>query len=112
MIYCDKDFIANKIKTARKNANLIQSELAEKIGISEKHLSKIETGKNFPALDNFLKIAEVLNLTLEDFGVKTNKPLSQETEALLKIILSASDDEIKAYLSVIQNINSMVKSKK
>jgi len=107
MIYCDKEFIAEKIKKARKKADLKQSELAERIGISEKHLSKIETGKNFPALDNFLKMAEILNFTLDDFGIKTEQVISKEKEQLLKIILSASDEEIKAYLGIIQNINSI-----
>ena len=57
MLYFDKTFIADKIKYRRKKLGLTQSELAEKIGISEKHLSKIETGKNYPSLDNFFKIA-------------------------------------------------------
>ena len=47
MFYCDKKFIGNVIKTFRKKSKIKQSELAEKIGISEKHLSKIETGKNY-----------------------------------------------------------------
>ena len=47
---------SDKIKRAREVMKMTQYELAEKIGISEKHLSKIETGKNYPALDTFLKI--------------------------------------------------------
>mgnify|MGYP002624546757 CR=1 FL=1 len=39
--------IAKIIRNARRDANLTQLELAEKIGISEKHMSKIETGKSF-----------------------------------------------------------------
>lgn len=108
MIYCDKDFIADKIKTARKKAKLKQSELAEKIGISEKHLSKIETGKNFPALDNFLKMIEVLNLNLEDFGIKIVSETSKEKEQLLKIILLADDEQIKAYLDIILNVKNII----
>ena len=49
----DKKVIAQIIQDSRRKAGLKQSELAEKIGISEKHLSKIETGKNYPALDTF-----------------------------------------------------------
>ena len=58
----DKKYIAQILQNARKRKHLKQSELAEIIGISEKHLSKIETGKNYPSLDNFLKIIEVLGL--------------------------------------------------
>lgn len=108
MIYCDKDFIAEKIKTARKKAKLKQSELAEKIGISEKHLSKIETGKNFPALDNFLKIVEILNLNLDDFGINVSSGTSKEKEQLLKIILSADDEQVKAYLDIVLNVKNIM----
>ena len=60
MMDIDKKLIAKVIQEARRNAKMTQYELAEKIGISEKHLSKIETGKNYPALDTFLKILSVL----------------------------------------------------
>lgn len=109
MIYSDKKFIAEKIKKARKKVNLKQSELAEKIGISEKHLSKIETGKNFPALDNFLKLVEVLNLNLNDFGINISSSISKEKEQLVKIILSSSAEETKAYLDIILNVRNISK---
>jgi transcriptional regulator with XRE-family HTH domain len=111
MIYSDKGFIAEKIKKARKNAKLKQSELAERIGISAKHLSKIETAKNFPALDNFLKMVEVLNLSLDDFGIKLPQETNKDKEQLLKIILSADNSEIKAYLDIILNFRRVVKTK-
>ena len=109
MICIDKEFIANKIKIARKKAGLKQSELAEKIGISEKHLSKIETAKNFPALDNFLKIVEVLNLSLEDFGINIPQNINKEKEQLLKIILSASDEQIESYLDIVSNVKNIIR---
>lgn len=112
MIYCDKEFVAEKIKNARKKAKLKQSELSEKIGISEKHLSKIETGKNFPALDNFLKIAEILNLSLDDFGVNTKQSPNKDRDQLLKLILSANDSEIKAYLDIVLNVKNIMHSGK
>ena len=40
----NKETIAKVIKNKRQESNLTQIELAEKIGISEKHMSKIETG--------------------------------------------------------------------
>ena len=57
-MYINKEIVARVIQNARRKAKLTQAELAEKVGISEKHLSKIETGKNYPALDTFLKILD------------------------------------------------------
>lgn len=112
MIYEDKKFIGKTIQTIRKKANIKQSELAEKIGISEKHLSKIETGKNFPSLDNFLKMAEVLKFNLEDFGIQTKSDTNKYRQNLLKIAYTSSDFEAKSYCEIIEMLNKIMKSKK
>lgn len=112
MFYNDKEFIGKTIQNIRKKANIKQSELAEKIGISEKHLSKIETGKNFPSLDNFFKMAEVLNFSLEDFGINSDKQENEYKQALLKIAYSSSDKEAKSYCEIIETLNKIIKLNK
>ena len=103
----DKEYIAKIIQDSRRKAKLTQADLAEKIGISEKHLSKIETGKNYPALDTFLKILSTLNLTLGDFGIHnsldddSNKMAFSDFETL-KSLLSCmifihSQDSIEVF---------------
>ena len=56
----DKKFIADKIKEFRKKAGLTQTELAQKIGIGEKQISKIENYTNLPSLTTFFKIIDYL----------------------------------------------------
>lgn len=97
----DKKYVANIIQTERKKIGLKQSELAEKIGISEKHLSKIETGKNFPALDTFFKIVNVLNLSLGDFGFYTKTNDNSNRLLLQNIINNSSDKQIDVYTDII-----------
>ena len=82
-----------------------KSELGEKVGISEKHISKIETGKNYPALDNFLKIIEVLNLSLDDFGVVIEGQKSQKKDYIHKIINSSNEKQLDFYSDIIDTIN-------
>lgn len=112
MLYDDKKFIGKTIQTLRKKANVRQCELAEKIGISEKHLSKIETGKNLPSLDNFLKMATVLEFSLEDFGVKSNNYNNEYKQTLLKIAYSASEKEAKSYCEIINTLDKIIKYNK
>ena len=112
VIYTDKEFIGKTLQTIRKHAKIKQSELAEKIGISEKHLSKIETGKNLPSLDNFLKMAQVLKFSLEDFGIKSNTYDGKYKQTLLKIAYSASDYEAESYCAIIDTLNKIIKTKK
>lgn len=97
----DKKYVAKVIQNARKNANLTQAELAEKIGISEKHLSKIETGKNYPALDTFIKILNILNLTLGDFGFYNISDSYPNKTFLQNIINTSSKKQIDAYADIM-----------
>ena len=105
----DKIYIATILKNARKRSNLKQSQLAEITGISEKHLSKIETGKNYPSLDNFLKMVEILNISLSDLGINNKNTDSKEKEELIKIINTSSQNQIEAYLDIVRSAKRHVK---
>ncbi len=50
------------LRKLRKEANLTQDELSEKLEISQKHLSKIETGSQFASAQLISKIANVLKI--------------------------------------------------
>lgn len=108
MLYDDKKFIGSVIRNARKNMGLSQAELSEKIGMTDKNLGNIENGKQFPQVNNFLKIMEELQLTVEDFGSRIYPKTSNADIELLKIILSASKKENDVYLSVIKALKSNV----
>lgn len=97
----DKKTIAQIIQDARRKMGLTQAGLAEKIGINEKHLSKIETGKYYPALDTFLKILDTLNLTLGDFGLQNVSETCKSKMFLQKVIETSSEKQLDACAEVI-----------
>ena len=66
----------NYICKLREDKNLTQGELADKLDVSDKSISKWENGQAFPRIDTFEKLASALDTTIED-------------------ILSASKDGIK-----------------
>ncbi len=51
--------------TARKNSGLTQKELAEKSGIAQGDISKLEKGLKNPSLKTLEKIANALGMTLK-----------------------------------------------
>ena len=108
-MYDDKEFIGKTLQEIRKRAKMTQSELAERVGISDKHLSKIETGKNLPSLNNFLKMAEVMKFSLDEFGIKSKISENNLKEKLLKAIYSASDKELAAYSKIIVTLDEIIK---
>lgn len=54
--------IGKRIHKYRTMADLTQEQLSEKIGISQKHLSRIEQGYHNPRFDMIIKIAKELHV--------------------------------------------------
>ena len=52
--------IGSLIKAKRKEMGYTQSELADKVGISAQHCSRIERGEYIPSLQTFLVIVDVI----------------------------------------------------
>ena len=50
---------------ARKKCNMTQKELAERTGIDQSDISKIETGNANPALSTLKRLAEGMNMILK-----------------------------------------------
>lgn len=100
MFLDDKKKIGRIIQFYRKKRGLTQAELSEKADISEKHLSKIETGLHFPSISAFFRIREVLDIRLEEFGVHINSSSeSPERQELLKYIFDMNEIETSYMLS-------------
>ena len=77
----DKKIIGNKFKEYRKSKQLTQFELAEKVGLNEKQISRIEAGLNYPTYLTFVKLLDVLDVNILDFvqsAPLTNNPLQDE----------------------------------
>lgn len=53
-----------RIRELRKSRKLTQEQLAEFLGIDQKHISLIELGKSYPSLDRLARIAESLHVSL------------------------------------------------
>lgn len=57
---------SEKLKDIRKKEGLSQEQLAEKIGVSRQAITKWETGKGLPDVDNMVIIAEIFKTTLDE----------------------------------------------
>ena len=57
--------LAIKLKEYRTDDNLTQSDLAEKLDVSDKKISKWELGETYPSKKNMLKLSDVLGMSLE-----------------------------------------------
>lgn len=56
----DKKKLGKKIKLARVELDLNQTEFAEKIGAKQKSISRYENGLSMPSIETLVKISKVL----------------------------------------------------
>ncbi len=105
----NKSAIGKIIQKLRKDKNLTQEELAEKIDLSTNYLSKVERGLSVLNAEAFLKMADVLKFSLEDFGINTTSKLDASKNELINKILSSSDKEIKAYSELLNTLGMISK---
>lgn len=67
MMKLDKEIIGKKIRQIRIERGFSQEKLSEKIDISPRHMCTIENGNSIPSLETFVKIAEILDIDINDF---------------------------------------------
>lgn len=57
--------LADTIKKYRKENNLSQDELAEKLGVSRQSISLWETGQTQPTIDNIVALSKIFNISAD-----------------------------------------------
>ena len=73
-----------KIKEARLQKGLSQTELAKEMSISRQAVSQFESGKVIPTIERLVEIAQILNVTLNEL-VELKKIHSKYSEELSNI---------------------------
>ena len=104
--FLDKKIIGQKIKNRRKQLKMTQLELAVQVGLHEKHISRIEAGQNFPNLDSFFKIIEILDLKMSDFDPDCELSQGAVRDEINYILNNSTEKELKLYLDIIKRIVS------
>ena len=70
----NQEKIGKFISECRKECDLTQEELAEKLGVSNKTISRWETGKNFPDVSLLQPLCELLNISVNELLIGEKIP--------------------------------------
>lgn len=57
---------SDNLKKLRKDMNLSQEELADKLGVSRQSISKWESGVVYPEMDKMVQLCKIFNLSMDD----------------------------------------------
>jgi transcriptional regulator with XRE-family HTH domain len=67
----DMTIFADRLKVLREERKLTQTRLAELIGVGARAYNRWERGNFVPQLETLIKIADVLNITLDELTGRT-----------------------------------------
>ena len=68
------------LKELRKEKNLTQEELSEKLGVSRRSVSRWETGNTLPDLDLLIELSDFYDVDLRDMLTGKSEDASMDTE--------------------------------
>jgi transcriptional regulator with XRE-family HTH domain len=82
------DIFAERLRTARENRKMSQSDLAEKCGLLPSAVSHFETGRRSPSFANLKALSDALNVTT-DYLIGRSDKMSVSNAVSLKLLRHA-----------------------
>ena len=77
--------LSENLKKIRKENNLSQEQLAEKLGVSRQSVSKWESGQAYPEMDKMLQLCEMFNLNIDDLLNQDIKDINSKKKSKINI---------------------------
>lgn len=101
----DLRLIGKRIQDARLAAGLSQTELAERIGTSTSHVSRIETGRSDLKISSFVKIIETLQVSADDL-LQANVPVVNDKKQwqLQELLSDCTPSQMKTIEHLIRDV--------
>ena len=93
----DQAKIGSFLKALRNEKNLTQETLAEQLGVSNRTVSRWETGSNMPDIGMVVEIADFYDVSIPEIidGERKSENMNQETRDTAVKIAEYSRNEVK-----------------
>ena len=95
------------LSTLRKQADMTQNEVADRLNLSRQAISKYERGESFPDISILAMIAELFNVTLDQL-INYGEPTKGESK-ILKNIAKGNNDVIADNIADVVNLAPLLK---
>lgn len=99
-------FFNEKLKMLRKESNLTQEELAERLNVSRQAITKWESGDGTPDIENLKQISILFNTTIDEL-IKENKIVTVESKVQYSYVQELDIDHTKHFDINICKINDL-----
>lgn len=91
----DQQKIGRFLKALRKGSGLTQEQLAERLGVTNRSVSRWETGSNLPDLDLLIELADLYQVELREIldGERVREQMDKEIEETARKVADYSGME-------------------
>ena len=93
------DILGDVIKTARQNSDFTMESLAAKIGVTERHLYRIENEGQKPSFDVLFKLVRELSINPDKIFYPEKLSKESEIENLIRMLCSCNNRTLKTIIS-------------
>lgn len=83
--------LSENLKRIRKENNLSQEQLAEKLGVSRQAVSKWESGQSYPEMDKVIQICKTFNFNMDELMNENVKEVRENKQATSNVNKSIED---------------------
>lgn len=99
-----RTMVGKRIQAFRRNLGLTQEQVAEKAGLSLKHLGEIERGRGNPTLSSLESLADALNVSVvQMFGYECDQLPPEKLRLELQLMIdTASDAACKRIVRILK----------
>ena len=102
----------DNLKLIRKNKNMSQEELAEKVNVTRQSVSKWENGEAYPEMNNILELCKIFNCKINDLVHTDMSDITSLDEEIVMRVVKFNEkkqNQVKTLSNVISLIGSIGK---
>lgn len=96
--------LSDNLKRIRKENNLSQEQLADKLGVSRQSVSKWESGQAYPEMDKVLQLCQLFNLNIDELLNQNVKEINDKKRA--KSVFNKYLESVLSYFSRVYKMFS------
>lgn len=101
-----RNLVGKRIQAFRRHLDLTQDQLAEKAGLSLKHLGEIERGRGNPTLTSLENLAAALNVSIVQlFGYESERLNPEQVRDEIDLIVDNASEEER--LRIVRVLKAM-----
>ena len=95
------------LKDLRKEKGITQEQLAEKLGVSGRTISRWETGKNMPDISLLVEIAEFFDVSIPEIikGERKSENMKEETKEVVETMSDYAKAEKEQLIKSFRNMS-------